>query len=329
MKISDIARKAGVSNAAVSRYFNGGCLSAEKRDAIRRVVEETGYTPSIQAQTLRTKRTRTIGIIIPWIYSSVAGRLVNGAMDVLEQAGYQILITDSRNQGAKQVEYLKMLDEKRVDGVIFVGTVYDEKQKRMLKKFPLPLVILGQYVQGCHCVYSDDFHSVYEAASLLIRKGRKRLGYIGVMMEDEAMGLERYRGYCAAVVEAGLDVCREQYVISDFCMEDAYEKTGELCEKVPDLDGLVCASDTLAVGALRQLRTRGLQVPQDVMLTGHGDNGMTRITTPTVTTVRYEYEEQGAFGARMLLELIQDAEAVPDGIKLGYKLVERESTWAV
>lgn len=326
MTISDIARKAGVSNAAVSRYFNEGYLSEEKREAIRRVVEETGYTPSLQAQTLRTKKTKTIGIIIPHVNSGAVGKMVDGVLQVMETAGYQILIADSRNQGKKQLEYLKTFNEKRVDGVIFLGTIYDEGQKQALRKFDYPLVILGQNVEGCHCVYCDEFHSIYDTTSLLIHKGRRRLGYVGAMMEDEAMGRERYRGYCAALEDAGLDDCKENYVIAAYGIQDACEKTGELWEQVRDLDGLICAADTLAVGALKQLRAKGLQVPQDVMLTGHGDNGATQITTPAITTVRYEYEEQGAFGARMLLELIHNRKTAQSKIKLGYTMVEREST---
>lgn len=327
MTISDIARKAGVSNAAVSRYFNEGYLSEEKREAIRKVVEETGYAPSLQAQTLRTKRTKTIGIIIPHVNSGAVGKMVDGALRVMENAGYQILIADSRNQESRQLEYLKTFNEKRVDGVIFLGTIYGEEQKKALRKFALPLVILGQKVQGCHCVYCDEFHSIYDTTSLLIRKGRKKLGYISAMMEDEAMGRERYRGYCAAVEDAGLGGCKENYVIAAGGIQGSYEKTGELWERVGDLDGLVCATDTLAVGALRQLKQRGLRIPQDVMLTGHGDNGTSEITTPAITTVRYEYEEQGAFGARMLLELIHNNKTALRKIKLGYTMVERESTW--
>lgn len=327
MTISDIARKAGVSNAAVSRYFNEGYLSEEKREAIRKVVEETGYAPSLQAQTLRTKRTKTIGIIIPHVNSGAVGKMIDGVLQVMDGAGYQSLIADSRNQETKQLEYLKTFNKKRVDGVIFLGTIYDEAQKKALREFGFPLVILGQNVEDCHCVYSDEFHSIYDMTSLLIRKGRRRLGYISAMMEDEAMGRERYRGYCAALEDAGLDNCKENYVIAAIDIQNAYEKTAELWERTRDLDGLVCASDTLAVGALRQLRVRGLRIPQDVMLTGHGDNGTTQITTPAITTVRYEYEEQGAFGARMLLELINNEKTALSKIKLGYTVVERESTW--
>ena len=118
MNIAQIAELAGVSSAAVSRYFNHGYISQEKREAIRKVVEETGYVPSLPAQTLRTKRTRMIGVIAPKMASFAAGRIVDGLLSVLEQSEYQMILGVTRNNQRTELEYLKSLQEGKADGII-------------------------------------------------------------------------------------------------------------------------------------------------------------------------------------------------------------------
>ena len=152
MNIGEIAKLAGVSNAAVSRYFNNGYISEEKREAICRVVEETGYRPSLQAQTLRTRRTKMIGVILPKIDSASIGSMVAGILSILNEHGYQLLLADTQNDPERELEYLKVFNEKQVDGVIFIATIFTAGHKRLLKQIMLPLVILGQQLPGHHCV---------------------------------------------------------------------------------------------------------------------------------------------------------------------------------
>ena len=122
MNIAEIAKRAGVSSAAVSRYFNDGYISEEKREKIRRVVEETGYRPSVQAQTLRTKKTKMIGVIVPKVASASIGRVVEGILSVLNGRKYQMLLAVTQNDPEKELEYLDAFSEKQVDGVILVAT---------------------------------------------------------------------------------------------------------------------------------------------------------------------------------------------------------------
>ena len=161
MNISEIAKLAGVSSAAVSRYFNQGYISEEKREAIRKVVEETGYRPSVQAQTLRTKKTKMIGVIVPKIASASIGRVVEGILSVLNANGYQMLLAVTQNNPKKELEYLMTFSEKQVDGVILVATVFMAEHKRILKELTVPVVIVGQRLSGYCCIYHDDYQSSY------------------------------------------------------------------------------------------------------------------------------------------------------------------------
>lgn len=327
MNIGEIARRAGVSSAAVSRYFNNGYISEEKREKIRQVVEETGYRPSLQAQTLRTRKTKLIGVILPKIDSAVAiGSMVAGILSVLNEKGYQLLLADTQNNPAKELEYLSVFNEKQVDGVIFIATVFSNAHKKALKNMQVPVVIAGQLLSGFHCVYHDDYHAMYDMTRLVLEKGRTRLGFVSVFHQDKAAGLERYRGYCDGVKEAGREQLADNYVIADFTMESGNERAGELFKKCRDLDGIICATDSIAVGVIQYLKGQGLRIPGDIMVTGHGDSVLSKVVTPTLTSVRYSYEESGSQAASMLLEILEKGDSAVKEVKMGYQIVEREST---
>lgn len=326
MNIAEIAKLAGVSSAAVSRYFNQGYISEEKREAIRKVVEETGYRPSMQAQMLRTHKTRMIGVILPRIDSAAIGSMVTGILSVLNESGYQLLLADTQNNVKKELEYLSIFNEKQVDGVIFIATVFTPAHKKALKSMVLPVVILGQSLSGYHCVHFDDYHSIYDMARLFLQKGKRRLGFISVFHQDKAAGQDRYQGFCEAVREAGLPELAEQYVISDFSIRSGYESAAKLHQQYPDLEAVICATDAIAIGAMKYYKEQGMRIPGDIQIAGHGDSSTSTVTTPTLTTVHYSYEDAGTLGAQMLLEQIGKKEKSAKEIKLGFSIMEREST---
>lgn len=326
MTISEIAKLAGVSSTAVSRYLNHGYLSVEKREAIARVIAETGYRPSLQAQVLRTGKTRTIGIILPKIDSYSVSNVVAGIVGVLEQKGYQTLLADTFNDPEKELEYLRLFDEQRVDGVIFIATVFTPRHHTVLKECKVPVVIVGQQLSGYSCVYHDDYNAIYELTSLVIEKGCKRLGYLGAIMEDRAVGTERHRAYRDAVRDHGLDSEASHIKVAAFSVDSGMETTKNLWEAYGPFDAVVCATSRMAVGALQYIKSIGLRVPEDVLLTGQGDSTLCKVCSPSITSARYSYEESGKVAAEMLLERLSKPKMVPREIKLGYMIVEREST---
>ncbi|MDO4309032.1 MAG: LacI family DNA-binding transcriptional regulator [Eubacteriales bacterium] len=326
MNIGEIAKLAGVSSAAVSRYFNNGYISEEKKEIIRKVVEETGYRPSVQAQTLRTKKTKLVGVILPKIDSAAIGSVVAGIHTVLNVSGYQLLLADTQNNPDKELEYLSTFNDKQVDGVIFIATIFTAKHRRALKSMSVPVVIVGQKLSGYHCVYHDDYHAIYEMTKLLAEKGCRRLGYIGVLHQDKAAGQERYEGYCRAVTDRGLEECRENVVISDFTIRSGYEKAETLLKKYGPLDGIVCATDAIAIGTMRYLKDQNIEIPGQMLITGHGDSSLSRVTTPTLTTVHYSYEKSGELATGMLLDILAGKEVAVKEMKLGFSIVENESS---
>ena len=322
MNIAEIAKRAGVSSAAVSRYFNDGYISEEKREKIRRVVEETGYRPSVQAQTLRTKKTKMIGVIVPKVASASIGRVVEGILSVLNGRKYQMLLAVTQNDPEKELEYLDAFSEKQVDGVILVATVFSARHKKVLKNMPVPVVLIGQQLSGCCCVYHDDYHASYDLTKYILETGRKKVGYLGAIWQDKAVGEERYKGFHDALEDAGLEEYAQNYVISAFTVASGYEKCGELLEKCGELDGIICATDTMGAGAVKCLRERGIEVPKRTLVAGQGDSDMAGVMAPPLLTVHYSYEKSGEIAAEMLMEILHQGKTDLKEIKLGYHLVK-------
>lgn len=322
MNIAQIAEMAGVSKAAVSRYFNNGYISDEKREAIRKVVEETGYRPSLHAQTLRTRKTKMIGVIVPKIASSSIGRIVEGILNVLNESGYKMLLAVTQNDPKKELEYLAAFNEKQVDGVILSATVLGAEHKRLLKSLSIPVVVVGQQLSGQCCVFHDDYHATYDLTRLLLEMGRRNIGYIGAIHQDKAVGTERFRGFQDAVRDMGCGQLAENCVTAAFTAASGYDKMGELLEKCKDIDGVVCATDTMASGAVQYLVEQGIKVPEQLIVAGQGDSEVSKVTMPPLITVHYSYEKSGELAVQMLLQTLEHKDVAYREVKLGYQIVK-------
>lgn len=324
MNISEIADLAGVSKAAVSRYFNNGYISEDKRKKIKKVIEQTGYHPSREARTLRTRKTKLIGVILPKINSDAISRVVAGISSVISASDYQLLLANTENNEKKELEYLKIFNSKQVDGIVLIGTIFSTEHKTILKKLSVPIVIVGQKLEGYQCVYHDDYHAAYDLTEQMIRNGRKHIGYIGVTTEDIAVGFERKRGYLDALQKGGII---EQSYMGEvpFSMEAGYEKAKEILEKYPKIDGMFCSTDNIAMGGMKAIKEIGKKIPSEILLAGIGDSVMAKVTAPTLTSIHFYYKTSGEEAAKMLIAAIEEGSKISKEIKMGYKLVERES----
>ena len=319
MNINEIAKLAGVSRATVSRYLNDGYVSEEKKEIIRKVIEETGYQPSAQAQTLRTKKTSLVGVILPKINSDTISREVAGISDVLTARGYQMILANTNNNLDEELKYLS-----QVDGVIFIATMFTRKHKQMLKDYKVPIVLLGQHLEGYPCVFQDDYRAAVLVTEKLLEKGTK-FAYIGVTERDEAVGQKRKRGFETTLRKKKTEVPPERFKEGNFTMDSGYEMACELFEKDPTIDSLVCATDTMAIGAMTYLKEIGLRIPEDVQVAGIGDGALGKIMEPKLTTVHFYYKTSGREAAAMLVDLLERDKGVCKEVKMSCELVERET----
>ena len=265
MTIKEIARLANVSSAAVSRYLNGGYISEEKRAQIKKVIEETGYHPSAQARTLRTKRASLIGVVVPKINSESISRVTEGIGNVLAARGYQMLLASTDNNAKKEIEYLHLFEKYPVDGIILIGTMITAEHRRFLKNARIPVVVTGQNTKYANCVYHDDYgagKAMGKLAASLSGKN-KHIAYIGVTREDKAAGAAREDGFRAGLKSEGRELEEKDVRISAFRAEAGYEAALSLLDEETDIGVISCATDTIAAGAIRALRDRGIRLAQD------------------------------------------------------------------
>lgn len=327
MTMKELARIADVSSAAVSRYLNGGSLSQEKRERIREAIEKTGYQPDAVAQMLRTGTTDHVGLIVPNISSDSVSRVTAGATRVLSEEGYLCLLANTDNDPEKELAYLGLFENRSVAGVILMATVLTPRHEEMLKNAPFPIVVAGQQFRQVPCVYHDDFGAAHDLTERVIAKGRRNIGYIGVIEQDVAAGLNRRRGVQAAMKDHGLDPSALVVVNSPFNVEGGRTAMAKLLEEMPQVDGVVCATDLIAFGAMEVLRQSGRRMPEDVSVTGIGDSWAGEYIAPHLTTAHFYYEQSGETAARLLLDIMAKKGA-PGPIHqtmLGYTIVERDS----
>ena len=188
----------------------------------------------------------------------------------------------------------------------------------------MPIEHLGQHLDGYPCIYQDDYKAAFMVTEKLAKKGKK-FAYIGVTDKDEAVGARRKKGFMDALHKGKLEILPEKMKTGSFTMDSGYEMAKELFEEDPSIDSLVCATDTMAVGAMTYLKEIGLRIPDDVQIAGIGDGVPGKIVEPKLTTVHFYYKTSGMEAAAMLADLIENDTGISKEIKMGCELVERES----
>ncbi len=326
MNISEFAEIAGVSKSAVSRYFNDGYLSEDKRKKIEEAIEKTGYAPNIAARAVRTRVTKLVGVILPKLSSESCSRVAEGISEVLNREGYKILMISTANDAHKEIESLELLRQNRVDGIILLATVFTDLHKSVLSKVRVPVVIVGQYLKGYNCVCHNDREAAYMLTKRMLENGARRPGFIGVLMEDRAAGAARREGFDKALQEFGLE-CDPQFAeTSQFNMDSGYDCMRRILSRKKIPDAVFCATDDIAAGAMLCCREKGLRIPEDIMICGVGDSKIARILYTPLTTARLHYKTAGTEAANMVLAAIQNGDAIQRALQLDYDIIEREST---
>lgn len=331
MTIKEIAGLAGVSSAAVSRYLNGGYISEEKKERIRKVIEETGYHPSAQARILRTKRACLVGVVVPKINSESISRVTAGIGQVLSSRGYQMLLASTDNRPEKEIEYLKLFENYPVDGIILIGTVITAEHRKFLKNAKAPVVVVGQYTKYANCIYHDDYGAGKAmgklAASLNQRSGGGHIAYIGVTRDDKAAGAAREDGFRAGLKSAGIELDDDYVRLSEFRTDSGYNAVLALLEEKDDIDIISCATDTIAAGAIEALHTyeKRSTAYRRVTITGFGDNQLLKAVSGGIPTIHFGYKTSGIRSAELLLDVIERGEKIPIEMKLGFRLVNGEA----
>jgi LacI family sucrose operon transcriptional repressor len=325
--IKDIAAMANVSRSTVSRALNNsGYVSEDARKRIEKVVKETGYIPSQQAQSLRTKETKIIGVILPTIQTETSSKIFTGVDSILSEHGYQILLATTQLDTSRENEYLNLLQVRQVDGIILVATNTDSSLLEEVNKLRIPIVVIGQEIDGVANVLYNDYHVARELTSLFIRKGHTKVGFIGVDETDKAVGYLRQKGYLDQMKENDLEIEKHWIQKGVFNVESGYHAMETMMKQSKSKPTAIFAvTDRLAIGAMSYLKDIGLHIPDDVAIAGIGASEISQYVEPTLTTVDYRYKQAGIEAATLLLQILSSGRNTFEKIVLDYRLVLRNS----
>ena len=236
-----------------------------------------------------------------------------------------MLLADTENDVERELQYLKSFQQDELAGVIFSATILTEEHFRLLQAMRIPVVILSQEVDGFSCVFHDDYGAAAAMTEQLIRHGHKKIGAIMVTANDQAAGNARMQAYQDTLRKYHLDFSEEHVAYSEFSLESGYDAAQKLLEQAPDLDGIVCATDTIAIGAMQYLKGIGKRIPQDIGITGIGHSRMTEIVEPNLTTTHLFYKSTGIEGADMLVKMIETGIDMKKKLKMGFEVIEQET----
>ncbi|WP_100010192.1 LacI family DNA-binding transcriptional regulator [Lentibacillus sediminis] len=326
LTIKEIAAMAKVSRSTVSRALNNsGYVSEEARKRIDQVIEETGYAPSEQAKSLRTKKTKVIGVILPTIQTETASKIVTGLDKELSQHGYQILLANTNLEKEKELEFLDLLKARQVDGIILIATNTEQALLQKINALKIPVVLIGQEAEDVASVTYNDYHASMEITAFLIEKGHQRIAFIGVDETDRAVGYLRKKGFFDEMAAHTLIVEENWVQRAVFDIDSGHQAMEKIITNSTEKPTAVFAvTDRLAVGAMSYLKQNGLRIPEDIAMISIGASEMSQYVDPALTTMDYQNELAGEKAAKQVLSLIAD----PSGKKnvvLDYRLIIRDS----
>lgn len=324
--IADVAARAGVSTATVSRVLTGvGQARPETRARVLEAARALGYRPSEIARSLKRRSTQTIGLIITDIENPYFPQLVRAVEDAARAEGYSVLLCNAADDPEREAGYLELLVDRRVDGLIIAATSLGERHGTWLTAPPIPVVLVNTAAPGVGvpAITSDNVLGGRLVAEHLLGLGHRRFGYL-MPPPRNVDAVDRFGGVRAALSGAG---CPPDALT--VCDGEAHVRGGEsathaLLGRVPETTAIVAYNDLMAIGALRAVRSRRIRVPADVSVVGFDDVAVAAYVDPPLTTVTQRTDEMGRWA---VARLTRDPEVRPSApVRLPVDLQVRESS---
>ncbi len=308
--LKDVARLAGVHLSTVSRALNPRTqhlLTPAVVEQIRKISRQLDYRPNAAAHSLRTNRTRTVGVVVPDIANPVFPPIIRGIEDALARRGYLAILANTDGRLDQEAEIVDVLRARGVDGLVLASVEREDEAVSRLAADGLPIVTVNRRVDdpAISSVVNDEDAGILEVLRHLSSLGHQRIANVA---GPQAMstGVERYLAFERHRRALALDNDPALVTFaSSFNEEEGYAKTGELFRRQVGFTALVAANDRLAIGAIAALRQRGLDCPRDISVTGYNDMPLVDRLSPALTTVRIQQYEVGFEAAGVLVDLIE------------------------
>lgn len=325
--IKDVAALAGISYTTVSHVVNKTRpVSEEVRLKVEAAIKSLDYVPSAVARSLKAKTTATIGLLVPNSLNPYFAELARGIEDYCERNGYCVILCNSDDNPDKQRSYLRVLLEKRIDGLIVASAGGDSGLAQGLAGVKTPMVIVDRGLEGVDAdlVRIDHEYGAYLATRHLLELGHRDIATIGGPASTSVAQM-RQAGFRRALKEAGVEVSPSRMLESDFTSTGGYSAASVLLERNPP-SAIFAGNDMIGIGVLRAAAERNVRVPAELSVIGFDDIQMSRYVYPALTTVGQSILQLGEMAAEVLLRRIATPALATDQRIVTPSIVLREST---
>ncbi len=331
MTMSDIAKKAGVSLMTVSRVINGkGDVSPETRKRVQQIIAECEYRPSSIARGLATRRTFSIGLIVPDISNPYFSGMAQGVSEVAYKEDFSVLLCNCDEHPERELEMLQVLDEKRVEGIILAAPRTDTHLLAQSLAAHLNVVVINRQFDEkdnpdiIGGVINNDETGGRKVTKMLLEHGHKTVGLLaGPPLSYGAA--RRLNGYKAALAEAGISFDPEIVKNCAPTVKGGHDIASQLLSRRKNITSIFCYNDLVAIGALQACADLGLKVPGDIAIVGFDDIPMASWVSPQLTTLHVEFEELGRLATQLLIACIKGNADGPSDIVLEPEVIIRAS----
>ena len=304
--IQDIAERANVSKATVSRVLNNSsAVNEDKRKAVLDAMNLLGFKPNAFARALASGQSMTVGVLTQNIGSPFYDTITQGIIQGLEGTGYSPIIVDGEWTQNKETEVIQTLLGREVDGLILVGGDVPKQELDRLRD-QIPTIVVARDIEGWgnQCIYIGNFDAAYEATQFLIDFGHRDIAIIrGIRTHPDA--IQRYEGYAQALSDNGIEPDPELVCEGSFSGSSGVLAINSLLSRGKHFTAVFAANDMVAFGARLALHRKGIRVPEDISLIGFDDQAESSFMVPPLTSVRQPAAEMGEASAKALIKLIK------------------------
>jgi LacI family transcriptional regulator len=327
--IKDVAKYANVSIATVSRIVNGlPGYSEDTKKKVQEAIEALGYQPNAIARGLINKRTQTIGVLFPEVSGMLSSEVLEGVESAAHDGGFSVIVCNTTSSGKRTVKYLRLLQEKRVDGIIFASEDVKEEYYKIFQEMKVPVVLVSTASSNYDLpfVRVNDFKGAFHATEYLIKKGHKQIGMIGGSKSDPIAGIPRMNGFKEALQKHNLAFSENHLTTNEgYRFQNGKESLPVLLKQLPHMTALFAASDEMAIGAMSAAHQLGIKVPEELSIIGYDNLKIAEMCYPALTTVSQPLKDMGQTAGQILVKLIKGEEKEAESRYMPFTIVERQS----
>jgi len=326
--IRDVAKEAQVSVATVSRVLNEvAVVQDETRKRVLKAIKECGYTYNAIAGSLSTRKSVTIGVIVPAITNPIFAQSTRGIQEVSNAHGYSILLGNSDYSYRSEDRLIEVFKEKRVEGIIFTCSNIHHPYIKRLKQSHFPFVLLYNtlFDKEINFVSIDNYRAAYEITDYLVGLGHRRIGIIAGFFKLSDRSLARWKGFRDCLKGRRIAYLPELLVETDLTFEGGRRAMQALLKVNPPLTGVFCSNDFIAMGGMKALREKRFEIPRDISIAGFDDIEMASYFDPGLTTIHQPAYQMGRKAAELLLGILSGALKSPQQVLLKHQLIIRNS----